>query len=205
MQNVSALRVPNVVPKLTVPVRSKYSIFVIVAGFLLLPTNILSPTWRSIVILFSVLMASTPDTQIFSENKYVMQGETNIFLRGLKAAPAPWQHKVLHSGEPLRRDEIVDYEGRNIINFAVPGGNYTTAQYRNTIALTVNAPRMLAALIELAYNQQELVGVEVDPKLLQLIADCGGPDLTPTEEVVEPEPKPQTWNNSTQSSERLLG
>ena len=203
MLNVSALRLPNVVPRLTVPVRSKYSIFVISAGFLLLPTSMRSPTSRSIVILFSVLMASTPDTQIFSENKYHMQGETNIFLRGLKAAPAPWQHKTVNRGLPDRRDEIVDYEGNNIIDLTLPGGNYTTAQYRNTIALTVNAPRMLAALIELAYNQKELAGVEVDPKLLQLIADCGGPDLTPTEEVVEP--KPQTWNNATQSSERLLG
>ena len=60
MLNVSALRVPNVVPKLTVPVRSKYSIFVIVAGFLLLPTNILSPTSRSMVILFSVLIVQLP-------------------------------------------------------------------------------------------------------------------------------------------------
>ena len=132
-----------------------------------------------------------------------MQGETNIFLRGLKAAPAPWQHKVLHSGEPLRRDEVVDYEGRNIINFSTPGGNYTVQQYRNTVALTTNAPRMLAALIELAYNQQQLAGIQVDERLLQLIADCGGPDLTPKPQT-ETEPKPQTWNNATQSSERLL-
>jgi len=134
-----------------------------------------------------------------------MQGETNIFLRGLKAAPAPWQHKVIHSGEPLRRDEIVDYEGRNIINFTTPGGNYTVAQYRNTIALTVNAPRMLAALIELAYNQQQLSGIEVDDRLLQLIADCGGPDLREQQTDADTQPKPQKWNNATQSSERLLG
>jgi hypothetical protein len=135
-----------------------------------------------------------------------MQGETNIFLRGLKAAPAPWQHKVVHAGEPLRRDEIVDYEGNNIIDLVLPGGNYTTQQYLNTIALITLAPNLLAALIELAYNQQQLVGIEVDPKLLQLIADCGGPDLTPKQqELKDTEPKPQTWNNSTQSSERLLG
>jgi hypothetical protein len=135
-----------------------------------------------------------------------MQGETNIFLRGLKAAPAPWQHKVVHAGEPRRRDEIVDYEGNNIINLVLPGGNYTPQQYRNTIALITLAPNLLAALIELAYNQQQLVGIEVDPKLLQLIADCGGPDLTPKQqELKDTEPKPQTWNNSTQSSERLLG
>jgi hypothetical protein len=135
-----------------------------------------------------------------------MQGETNIFLRGLKAAPAPWQHKVVHAGEPRRRDEIVDYEGNNIIDLVLPGGNYTPQQYRNTIALITLAPNLLAALIELAYNQQQLVGIEVDPKLLQLIADCGGPDLTPKQqELKDTEPKPQTWNNSTQSSERLLG
>ena len=64
---------------------------------------------------------------------------------------------------------------------------------------------MLAALIELAYNQKELAGVEVDPKLLQLIADCGGPDLTENNNTVKPQPKPQTWNNAAQSSERLLG
>ena len=134
-----------------------------------------------------------------------MQGETNIFLRGLKAAPAPWQHKVVHAGEPRRRDEIVDYEGNNIIDLVLPGGNYTPQQYRNTIALITLAPNLLAALIELAYNQQQLVGIEVDPKLLQLIADCGGPDLTPKQqELKDTEPKPQTWNNSTQSSERLL-
>jgi len=135
-----------------------------------------------------------------------MQGETNIFLRGLKAAPAPWQHKVVHAGEPRRRDEIVDYEGNNIIDLVLPGGNYTPQQYRNTIALITLAPNLLAALIELAYNQQQLVGIEVDPKLLQLIADCGGPDLTPKQqELKDTEPKPQTWNNATQSSERLLG
>ena len=134
-----------------------------------------------------------------------MQGETNIFLRGLKAAAAPWQHKVVHAGEPLRRDEIVDYEGRNIINFSLPGGNYTPQQYRNTIALITLAPNLLAALIELVYNQRELAGIEVDPKLLQLIADCGGPDLTEHNNSPEPTPEPQTWNNSTQSSERLLG
>jgi hypothetical protein len=135
-----------------------------------------------------------------------MQGETNIFLRGLKAAPAPWQHKVVHAGEPLRRDEIVDYEGNNIIDLVLPGGNYTTQQYLNTIALITLAPNLLAALIELVYNQRELAGIEVDPKLLQLIADCGGPDLTPKQqELKDTEPKPQTWNNSTQSSERLLG
>ena len=135
-----------------------------------------------------------------------MQGETNIFLRGLKAAPAPWQHKVVHAGEPLRRDEIVDYEGNNIIDLVLPGGNYTPQQYRNTIALITLAPNLLAALIELVYNQRELAGIEVDPKLLQLIADCGGPDLTPKQqELKDTEPKPQTWNNATQSSERLLG
>ena len=134
-----------------------------------------------------------------------MQGETNIFLRGLKAAAAPWQHKVVHAGEPLRRDEIVDYEGRNIINFSLPGGNYTTQQYRNTIALITLAPNLLAALIELVYNQRELAGIEVDPKLLQLIADCGGPDLTENNNTVKPQPEPQTWNNAAQSSERLLG
>ena len=132
-----------------------------------------------------------------------MQGETNIFLRGLKAAPAPWQHKIVHAGEPLRRDEIVDYEGNNIIDLVLPGGNYTPQQYRNTIALITLAPNLLAALIELAYNQQQLVGIEVDPKLLQLIADCGGPDLI--DKPKDTEPKPQTWNNATQSSERLLG
>ncbi len=134
-----------------------------------------------------------------------MQGETNIFLRGLKAAPAPWQHKTVNRGLPDRRDEIVDYEGNNIIDLTLPGGNYTTTQYRNTIALTVNAPRMLAALIELAYNQRELAGVEMDDRLLQLIADCGGPDLLAKPPEQQPQPKPQTWNNATQSSERLLG
>ncbi len=44
MQNVSALRLPAVVPNDMVPVRSKYSILVISAGFLLLPTSIRSPT-----------------------------------------------------------------------------------------------------------------------------------------------------------------
>ena len=62
-----------------------------------------------------------------------MQGETNIFLRGLGAAPAPWQHKSVNLGLPNRRDEIVDYEGRNIIDFALPGGGYTIEEYRNTI------------------------------------------------------------------------
>ena len=138
-----------------------------------------------------------------------MQGETNIFLRGLKAAPAPWQHKVVHAGEPRRRDEIVDYEGNNIIDLVLPGGNYTPQQYLNTIALITLAPNLLAALIELVYNQRLLGGVEVDPSLIQLIADCGGPDLTEhnntPEPTTEPTPEPQTWNNSTQSSERLLG
>ena len=138
-----------------------------------------------------------------------MQGETNIFLRGLKAAAAPWQHKVVHAGEPLRRDEIVDYEGNNIIDLVLPGGNYTTQQYLNTIALITLAPNLLAALIELVYNQRLLGGVEVDPSLIQLIIDAGGPDLTEHNNSPEPEnnntTEPQTWNNAAQSSERLLG
>jgi len=140
-----------------------------------------------------------------------MQGETNIFLRGLKAAPAPWQHKVVHAGEPRRRDEIVDYEGNRIIDLVLPGGNYTPQQYLNTIALITLAPNLLAALIELVYNQRLLGGVEVDPSLIQLIIAAGGPDLTEHNNTTEhnytttPKPEPQTWNNAAQSSERLLG
>ena len=154
------------------------------------------------VILFSVLTVSLPIAQIFILTKYVMQGETNIFLRGLKAAPAPWQHKVVNAGTALRRDEIVNYEGRNIIDFVLPGGDYTSVEYKNTIALVANAPNLLAALIELVYNQQELLGATPEPALLELILQCGGPDLTQV--VADEKPKPQTWNNAQQSSERLL-
>jgi len=134
-----------------------------------------------------------------------MQGETNIFLRGLGAAPAPWQHKSVNLGLPNRRDEIVDYEGRNIIDFALPGGGYTIEEYRNTLALVANAPNLLAALVELVYNQRELLGAVPEPALLELIKNCGGPDLTHVVEQVEQvEPQPKKWNNTTQSSERLL-
>ena len=123
-----------------------------------------------------------------------MQGETNIFLRGLRAAPAPWQHKSVNLGLPNRRDEIVDYEGRNIIDFALPGGGYTIEEYRNTLAL-----------VELVYNQRELLGAVPEPALLELILQCGGPDLTQHKTiheqttVVEPEAQPPAAN------ERLLG
>ena len=60
MQNVSALRTPRVVPNDIVPVFSKYSIFVISAGFLLLPTSMRSPTSRSMVIFVSVLIVQLP-------------------------------------------------------------------------------------------------------------------------------------------------
>lgn len=134
-----------------------------------------------------------------------MQGETNIFLRGLKSTPAPWQHKIVNAGTALRRDEIVNYEGTNIIDFHLPGGDYTTTEYKNTIALVANAPNLLAALIELVYTQKELLGATPEPALYKLIQDCGGPDLseTPQTEATQ-QPKPQTWNNATQSSERLL-
>jgi hypothetical protein len=134
-----------------------------------------------------------------------MQGETNIFLRGLRAAPAPWQHKSVNLGLPNRRDEIVDYEGRNIIDFALPGGGYTIEEYRNTLALVANAPNLLAALVELVYNQRELLGAVPEPALLELIKNCGGPDLTQHKTiheqttVVEPEAQPPAAN------ERLLG
>jgi hypothetical protein len=134
-----------------------------------------------------------------------MQGETNIFLRGLRAAPAPWQHKSVNLGLPNRRDEIVDYEGRNIIDFALPGGGYTIEEYRNTLALVANAPNLLAALVELVYNQRELLGAVPEPALLELIKTCGGPDLTQHKTiheqttVVEPEAQPPAAN------ERLLG
>jgi hypothetical protein len=133
-----------------------------------------------------------------------MQGETNIFLRGLNCAPAPWQHKSVNLGLPNRRDEIVDYEGRNIIDFALPGGGYTIEEYRNTLALVANAPNLLAALVELVYNQKELLGAVPEPALLELIKNCGGPDLTQAQAEAQPKPQPKKWNNTTQSSERLL-
>ena len=52
------------------------------------------------------------------------------------------------------------------------------------------------------YNQRELLGATPEPALLELILQCGGPDLTQV--VADEKPKPQTWNNAAQSSERLL-
>lgn len=134
-----------------------------------------------------------------------MQGETNIFLRGLRAAPAPWQHKSVNLGLPNRRDEIVDYEGRNIIDFALPGGGYTIEEYRNTLALVANAPNLLAALVELVYNQRELLGAVPEPALLELILQCGGPDLTQHKTIHEQTTVAEPKAHTPAANERLLG
>ena len=116
-----------------------------------------------------------------------MRGENNIFLNGQSAATAPWIWKIISEGTPQRRDQIVDYHGNPIIKFDLPTKNYTPAQYRKTINMVHLAPLMLAALTEIVYNS-EINALTIDPSLLQLIKDAGGPDLTQRETIIKQTP-----------------
>ena len=139
-----------------------------------------------------------------------MRGEDNIFLNGQSAATAPWIWKIISEGTPQRRDQIVDYHGNPIIKFDLPTKNYTPAQYRKTINMVQLAPLMLAALTEIVYNS-EINALTIDPSLLELIKDAGGPDLTQRETIIkqtpiiEPvQPSLDSVSQTTSTNERLL-
>lgn len=118
-----------------------------------------------------------------------MRGEHNIFLNGQTAAHAPWIWKKIAEGTPQRRDIIVDYAGTPIIQFDLPTHNYTPAQYRSTVKMVELAPLMMAALTEIVLHS-ELEERSVDPRLLELIKDAGGPDLTTRKQIIQELPEP---------------
>lgn len=133
-----------------------------------------------------------------------MRGENNLFLKAVAVAQPPWQHKTVNPGRSQRLDQIVDLSGRPIIDFHLPGGDYTPEQYRKTIALVEHAPQLLAALTELAFNmeQHNIIATE---EIAQMIYDCGGADLRDHYAAKRANleqaqsRKPQQWNNATQS------
>jgi hypothetical protein len=97
----------------------------------------------------------------------------SIFLKGIQT-PAPWHTKRCQSTrQPV--DRICDLNGTHIADMIMPDTrNYTPEQYRNNRNLVVNAPRILAALLEATYTLHEM-GIEPSEELKKLIRDSGGP------------------------------
>jgi hypothetical protein len=103
--------------------------------------------------------------------------QNNVFLKHLAVSDAPWQLKQRHSetpNEPIV--ELRDLHGEHIAD--IPSSrSIRPKQQRANRAAIVNAPRLLAALIEYAYTAHTQ-GWHIHPSLAQLIQDSGGPDLS---------------------------
>lgn len=94
----------------------------------------------------------------------------------LNTSESPWQAKTRPSRkrhEPIT--EIRDLHGRLIAELP-SSTEIRPAEWRANRDCVLNAPRLLTALIEYTYNAQAK-GIPVQPALLELIEQSGGPDL----------------------------
>ena len=105
-----------------------------------------------------------------------MDGENNIFCRSLRTHPAPWHAKVHNPGSNHRTDVIVDFHSREIAHMVQLQPGITGEQYRRSTQLIAQAPRLLSACIEFAALEDARGTLQ--PELVELIRDAGGPDLT---------------------------
>ena len=110
---------------------------------------------------------------------FIMTKKTaSIFLANAPHAQGPWQLK--RGG--VDRDPtytLVDFYGNPIAQLCLPSNpdrSYSPEQFRHTQNLLLRAPKLLAALMEYAYNLDEREG-SISKELAQLIRDCGGRDL----------------------------
>mgnify|MGYP001057015679 CR=1 FL=1 len=110
---------------------------------------------------------------------------SNIFFAGLKISPAPWHIERLNGSGPTPTDIIRDRDGTHIMSFEYPqGAAYTPHQYRANRQMVENAPKLLAALVEYAYNL-DTTGIGVTQELADLIIESGGPDITSRVKTVD--------------------
>ena len=112
----------------------------------------------------------------------------------------PWHVKTDSPNTNARRDYICNVQGRPILELVPVGGEWRREQYESVRNLASEWPRLVAALTEAVFTLEES-GVPPTSELVTLLRYCGGPDLQDrlgAEPVPKP-PKPQVWNNSTQS------
>ena len=116
----------------------------------------------------------------------------------------PWHVKTDSPNTNARRDYICNVQGRPILELVPVGGEWRREQYESVRNLASEWPRLVAALTEAVFTLEES-GVPPTSELVTLLRYCGGPDLSDrlgAEPLPKPEqqPKPQNWNNSTQSA-----
>jgi len=94
-------------------------------------------------------------------------------------AQGPWQLK--RGGTPNDPTyTLVDFYGNPIARLCLPDNpdrSYSPEQFRHTQNLLLRAPKLLAAVMEYAYNLDERDG-HISESLADLIRDCGGRDLS---------------------------
>lgn len=134
------------------------------------------PSDKSRVTFFNVLIGgSSVLIHIFIMTKK----NSSIFLANAVHAQGPWQLK--RGGSPQDPTyTLVDFYGNPICEMIIPNNpdrSYTPAQFLKTCDLLLRAPKLLAAVLEYAYNLDERTG-SISEELVELIRSCGGRDLT---------------------------
>ena len=98
----------------------------------------------------------------------------NIFLHSLKCN-APWFHKN-EPGKTRSEPHMMIRDQQDTVVCKINSRNPNVAA--NT-KLMQHAPQLLSALIEYSMNAHAQ-GIQIDPNLIKLIRDSGGPDLRST-------------------------
>ena len=117
-----------------------------------------------------------------------MHKPDNIFLQNHRHNPAPWQNKTVagkRNGEP--RYVLQDRDGAEIAHLFC-NTSITPEQFKHNRKLVEHAPEMLAALVELLYAA-DTQGINIEPKLYELVAAAGGPEIKPGSKLVHTEPE----------------
>lgn len=99
----------------------------------------------------------------------------SILLNGNPHAPAPWQIKRGGAHHDPNYT-LVDALGNPIAHIIIPQSRTGVEQHHATQNLLVNAPRLLAAVMEFALHEDMAHG-GITQELRDLILSCGGKDL----------------------------
>ena len=107
-----------------------------------------------------------------------MTKKPSIFLANAIHAQGPW-HLKRGNTDNNPTYTLVDFYGNPIARLCIPENpdrSYTPDQFRATQNLLLRAPKLLAALMEYAYNMDMQTG-SISQELRDLIVECGGRDL----------------------------
>ena len=150
------------------------------AGLCPWPTRIVCPSSSSRVMRLSVLIGEISFDGIHIFIALNIHMSNSIFIQGIRTSPGPWHVKRV--GADNRPEfEICDLHGKPIAYINPPHPDTCTPeQFQHNLAAFSNIPRLLAALTELAYTYESVVG-SPESELLALIRDCGGVDVKSNE------------------------